>query len=72
MQNNAGSRKIVQECQVEYHIEAWFDPSHTANIFRFTPMTDKYQITYDSDKEDEFIMQTDNGIIKFTRTPEGL
>ena len=35
-------------------------------------MTDKYQITYDSDKEDAFIMHTDNGIIKMSRTPEGL
>ena len=35
-------------------------------------MTDKYQITYHSDKEDAFNMQTDNGIIKFSRTPEGI
>ena len=33
-------------------------------------MTEKYRITYDSDKEDALIMQTDNGIIKFSRTPE--
>ena len=35
-------------------------------------MIDKYWITYNSDKEDAFIMQTDNAIIKFSRTPEGI
>ena len=35
-------------------------------------MTDKYQITYHYDKEDAFNMQTDNVIIKFSRTPEGI
>ena len=35
-------------------------------------MANKYQITYDSDKEYTFIIKTDNGIIKFIRTPEGL
>ena len=35
-------------------------------------MTDKYWITYDSDKEDALLMKTGNGIIIFKSTPEGL
>ena len=69
---NDESSNIVLKGQVGDQIKAWFDPILIANIFRFDHMTDKNWITYDSDKEDEFIMQTDNGIIKFTRTPEGL
>ena len=72
MQNNAGSRKIVLKGQVGDKIKARFDPGHITNMFGFTRMTDKYEITYDSDKEDTFIMQTNNGIIKFSITPEGL
>ena len=35
-------------------------------------MTEKYRITYDADKENAFIMQTDDRTIKFSRTPEVL
>ena len=72
IQTNYGSRNIALEGQVEDHIKAQFDPSHIANIIGFVHMTNKYRITYDYDKEDTFIIKTDNGIIKFIRTPEGL
>ena len=72
MQTNDGYIKIVLEGQVVDQIKARFGLSHIANIFGFIHMTDKYRSTYNSDKEDAFIMHTYNGIIKFRRTPEGL
>ena len=56
MQTNAVSRNIVLKGQVGDQIKARFDPSHIANIFGFTHITDKYRITYDSDKEDALII----------------
>ena len=52
--NNIKVRKnpitVQLKGQVGDQINARFDPSHIANIFVFAHMTDKYQITYDSDK----------------------
>ena len=50
IQNNVGYSNILPGFQVEDQIKARFDPSHIANIFGFTHMTDKHGITYDSDK----------------------
>jgi len=35
-------------------------------------MKKKHRITYDSDKEDAFLVHTENGLIKFEASPEGL
>ena len=35
-------------------------------------MVDKYRITYDSNKEDAFSVHLEDGVVKFTRTNEGL
>jgi hypothetical protein len=35
-------------------------------------MADKHRITYDSDKEDTFLVHSDSGPIRFKRTPDGL
>jgi hypothetical protein len=35
-------------------------------------MVDEHRITYDSEKEDTFMVHTNEGIIKFTPTPDGL
>ena len=46
---------------------AKYDPTHMANIMGFSHMADKYHVTYDSRKEDAFLIHTDQGIIKFFR-----
>ena len=38
-----------------------------ANIMGFSHMADKYHVTYDSRKEDAFLVHTEHGIIKFAR-----
>jgi hypothetical protein len=43
-----------------------------ASIFGLASAIKKYRVTYDSDKEDAFLMHTKDGIVKFERTPEGL
>ena len=43
------------------------NPTHMANIMGFSHMADKYHVTYDSRKEDAFLIHTDQGIIKFVR-----
>ena len=44
-QTTDGFRKILLGGQVGDQIKAIFDPSHIANIFRFTHMTDKKKST---------------------------
>jgi hypothetical protein len=40
-----------------------------ANIFGFSDLKKKHRITYDSDKEDAFLVHMDNEIIKFECSP---
>ena len=52
--------------------EVWFDYDSIANIFSFAELKDKHRITYDSSKEDAFIVHLPNKTIKFSRTNQGL
>ena len=44
-----------------------FDSKQMANILGFSHMTNMHQITYDSVKEDTFLVHTPDGIVKFKR-----
>ena len=72
MKTNAGSKVINLKGDIPNFGSAWFDPEQIANIFGLSKMTDKYRVTFDSAKEDAFLVHTDKAIIKFARTPEGL
>jgi hypothetical protein len=73
MRTNAGTKKIELEATVPGFGPTWFDPHQIANIYGFSHMVDEHRITYDSDKEDAFLVHSDNnGTIKFERTPDGL
>ena len=72
MQANAGSKVVMLEADVAGIGTAYYDPTQVANIFGFAHMADKYRVTYDSSVEDAFLVHTNDGIIKFDRTPEGL
>jgi hypothetical protein len=52
--------------------KVYYDPDQLANIFGLASAIKKYRVTYDSDKEDAFLMHTKDNIVKFERTPEGL
>ena len=50
----------------------WFHKDAIGNIFGFRDLVSKYRITYDSEKEDAFLVHMEHKTVKFTRTPEGL
>ena len=59
---NAGSKKTKQQAYVPDFGMVWFDREAIANIFGFKDLVKLHQITYDSDKEDAFLVHTPNGI----------
>ena len=51
----------------------WFDEDAITNIFAFHQLVQQYPITYDSQKEDAFIVHKKDGTtIKFIKAPNGL
>jgi hypothetical protein len=72
MTTNTGTKKIELEATIPGFGSTWYDPSQIAIIYGFSHMADKHRITYDSDKEDAFVVHSHNGITKFERIPDGL
>ena len=72
MATNTGKKLLGLEANVPGNGQTWFDPNQIANVYGFSHMADKYRITYDSEKEDAFMVHANEGIIKFTRTLDGL
>ena len=52
--------------------EAWVDEELMSNILCFAKLVEYYRIIYDNWNKDTFHVHTENGIIKFTKTKEGL
>mgnify|MGYP002176679840 FL=1 len=69
---NAGIKHSNQEATVPGFGKVYYDKDAIANIFGFSDLKKKHRITYDSDKEDAFIVHMDDEIIKFECSPEGL
>jgi hypothetical protein len=73
MHTNAGTKRIDLEATVPTYRTVRYDPDQIANIFGLGNVVNRgHQVTYDSEKEDAFLMHTANGIVKFERTAEGL
>lgn len=72
MHTNAGTKLIGLEGDVRGFGKVYYDPTDMANIFGLADMVTRYRVTFDSAVENAFHVHSDNGIIKFTRTPEGL
>ena len=72
MKTNAGTKNMTLQADVRELGTVWYDANQIANIFGFASLKDTYRITYDSDKEDAFLVHLPDKIIKFERTPEGL
>jgi hypothetical protein len=49
-----------------------FDKDAIANIFGLSDLKKQYQITYDSENEDTFLIHKPDEIIKFECSPDGL
>ena len=50
----------------------WYDEGAIANIFSFTELVEKHQITFNLSMENAFLVHQPDKIIKFEHTPEGL
>ena len=72
MATNAGTRLTNQEANVPGFGTIWYVEGAIANIFSFTELMDKHQITFNSSMEDTFLVHQPDKIIKFECTPEGL
>ena len=72
MHTNAGSKLSSHQATVPEFGTVWFQEDSIANIFGFEDLVDQYQITYDSAKEDAFLVHMKEKTVKFTQTPEGL
>jgi hypothetical protein len=69
---NAGVKQSNREAIVPGFGKVYYNEDAIANIFGFSDLKKKYRITYDSNKEDAFIVYMDNTIIKFECSPSGL
>jgi hypothetical protein len=73
MCTNTGTRLITQRGEMlGMKTDPWLDKESMANIVSFGELKRQYRVTYDSDHADSFFCHTENGIIKFDRTKEGL
>ena len=74
MKTNAGSRSITHEANlIGLDNKVWYDPDSVANIFGLYDLTKQHRVTYDSAKEDSFLVHVDkDDIIKFKNNNEGL
>ena len=69
---NAGSKVINKEATVRGFGTVRFDENSIANIFGLQDLTDRYRVTLDSAKENAFLVETKDGIIKFKADGQGL
>ena len=69
---NAGIQESNQVADVPGFGTVWYDDKAIANIFGLSDLKRRYRITYDSKKEDAFIVHMPKKNIKFKCNPEGL
>ena len=70
---NMGTMLNKKKVDVPDFGTVWFDDHAIANIFGLCDLKKKYRVTYDSEKEDAFILHDqEKGIIKFSCTDDGL
>jgi hypothetical protein len=70
---NAGTRTTKKMADVPGYSMVWYDETAImANIFRLSKLKKKHIVTYDSEKEDVFIVDMKDNTLKFECDPEGL
>jgi hypothetical protein len=69
---NAGTRTSKKIADVPGYGTVWYDKTAIANIFGLSELKKKHRVTYDSEKEDAFIVHMNGKTLKFEGTPEGL
>ena len=69
---NAGVLKTTTKANIPGWGVAWFNPKAITNIFSYSEMAQRYQITYNLSKENVFVVHLPNRQVKFTKTSQGL
>jgi hypothetical protein len=69
---NAGTRTTKKIADVPGYGMVWYDKTAIANIFGLSESKKKHRITYDSEKEDAFIVHMNDNTLKFECNPKGL
>jgi hypothetical protein len=68
---NAGTRTTKKIADVPGYGTVWYDKTTIANIFGLFELKKKHRVTYDSEKEDAFIVHMNDDTLKFECNPEG-
>ncbi len=69
---NAGDLTTNQQATVPAYGKVWYDEEAMTNVFSLAEMMDRHQVTFNSAKENAFIVHTEKGPVKFPRGPENL
>jgi hypothetical protein len=69
---NAGTRTTKKITDVPGYSTVWYDEPAIANTFRLSELKKKHRVTYDSAKEDAFIVHMNDNTLKFECNPKGL
>jgi hypothetical protein len=69
---NAGTKTTKQIADIPGFGTVWYDKGAIANIFGLLDLKKKHRITFDSEKEDAFIVHTDDRNMKFKCNLKGL
>ena len=73
MCTNVGERPLLETGEILGLKDAlWLDEESMANFICFANLADQYHITYDNVVEDNFMIDTENGTVKFGRSKDGL
>jgi hypothetical protein len=69
---NAGTRTTKKIADVPGYGTVLYDKAAIANIFGLSELKKKLRVTYDSEKEDAFIVHMNDNTLKFECNPKGL
>ncbi|KAI2506113.1 Reverse transcriptase (RNA-dependent DNA polymerase) [Fragilaria crotonensis] len=73
LSTNGGVLVTTHKADLPQWGEVWFNESAITNIISYAEMADRYRITYDSGKEDAFIVHlSDDKAVRFTRLGNNL
>ena len=73
MATNGGTTMSNKVAQVPGFGQVWYNEKAITNIFGLSDLKNKHRVTYDSAKEDAFIVHENGGkILKFKGTEDGL
>ena len=67
LKTNGGTLVTTQKADLPQWGEVWYNENAITNIFSYAEMADKYRITYDSEKEDAFVVHLPDKPVRFER-----